>query len=140
MADLTVMAVLKKLGKDILGWVKSNCVNNLVSTATNLPLAANQGKVLDEKIDEINQSLIDTIKCGDTYQKNDVLFNCQDWDDGLYIIYNTRGAGSVCEFLYKNDSFVTMTNIAPQTHTIDGYNITFQTGTWYASLWAHKII
>lgn len=57
MADLTVMAVLKKLGKDILGWVKSNCVNNLVSTATNLPLAANQGKVLDEKIDEINQSL-----------------------------------------------------------------------------------
>ena len=57
MADLTVMAVLKKLGKDILGWVKSNCVNNLVSTATNLPLAANQGKVLDEKIDAINQSL-----------------------------------------------------------------------------------
>ena len=86
------------------------------------------------------QSLIDTIKCGDTYQKNDVLFNCQDWDDGLYIIYNSRGGGNVCEFLYKNDSFVTMTNIAPQTHTIDGYNITFQTGTWYASLWAHKII
>lgn len=57
MADLTVMAVLKKLGKDILGWVKGNCVNNLVSTATNLPLAANQGKVLDEKIDAINQSL-----------------------------------------------------------------------------------
>ena len=87
-----------------------------------------------------NQSLIDAIKCGDAHQKNDVLFNCQDWDDGLYIIYNTRGAGSVCEFLYKNDPLVTMTNIAPQTHTIDGYNITFQTGTWYASLWAHKII
>ena len=62
MADLTIMAVLKKLGKDILGWVKSNCVNNLVSTATNLPLAANQGKVLDEKIDAINQSLVSMLK------------------------------------------------------------------------------
>ena len=91
-------------------------------------------------LDSINQSLESNILCGTCYESNNILFNCQDWDDGLYIIYNTHGAGNVCEFLCKNDSLVTMTNIAPQTHTIDGYNITFQTGTWYVSLWAHKII
>lgn len=64
----------------------------------------------------------------------------KEQNNGLYIIYNIRGSGNVCEFLYKNGSLVTMTNIAPQTHTIDGYNITFQTGTWYAILQAHKII
>ena len=87
-----------------------------------------------------NQSLESHIDCGNCYQSNDVLFSCKDWDDGLYIIYNIRGAENVCEFLYKNGSLVTMANIAPQTHTIDGYNITFQTGTWYAILQAHKII
>ena len=57
MASYNLRTVLKMMGKNILNWVKSNCVNNLLSTATNLPLAAAQGKVLDEKIGQINQSL-----------------------------------------------------------------------------------
>lgn len=57
MADLTVKQVLQKLGKDILSWVKTNCVDNLVSTSKNLPLSANQGRVLKEGQDAINQSL-----------------------------------------------------------------------------------
>lgn len=57
MADLTVKQVLQKLGKDILNWVKTNCVDNLVSTSKNLPLSANQGRVLKEGQDAINQSL-----------------------------------------------------------------------------------
>lgn len=59
MADLTVKQVLQKLGKDILNWVKTNCVDNLVSTSKNLPLSANQGRVLKEGQDAINQSLGD---------------------------------------------------------------------------------
>ena len=57
MASYNLRTVLKMMGQNILNWVKSNCVNNLLSTATNLPLAAAQGKVLDEKIGKINQSL-----------------------------------------------------------------------------------
>lgn len=60
MANNNLREVLKKLTQKTLNWVKSNCVNNLLSTATNLPLAAAQGKVLDEKIDEITQSLSDS--------------------------------------------------------------------------------
>lgn len=57
MANNNLREVLKKLIQKTLNWVKSNCVNNLLSTATNLPLAAAQGKVLDEKIGEVTQSL-----------------------------------------------------------------------------------
>lgn len=34
-------------------------VDNLLSTATDIPLSANQGRVLDEKISTINDSLAD---------------------------------------------------------------------------------
>lgn len=57
MANNNLREVLKKLIQKTLNWVKSNCVNNLLSTATNLPLAAAQGKALDEKIGEVTQSL-----------------------------------------------------------------------------------
>lgn len=57
MANNNLREVLKKLTQKTLNWVKLNCVNNLLSTATNLPLAAAQGKVLDEKIGEVTQSL-----------------------------------------------------------------------------------
>lgn len=57
MASYNLRTVLKMMGQNILNWVKSNCVNNLLSTSTNLPLAAAQGKVLDEKIGQVTQSL-----------------------------------------------------------------------------------
>lgn len=88
----------------------------------------------------INQSLESHIDCGNCYQSNDVLFSCKDWDDGLYVIYNTRGTGNICEFMFKDGSRVGMTNIAPQKHTVDGYNITFYTDSYYSTVRAHKII
>lgn len=57
MASYNLRTVLKMMGQNILNWVKSNCVNNLLSTSANLPLAAAQGKVLDEKIGQVTQSL-----------------------------------------------------------------------------------
>lgn len=57
MASYNLRTVIKMMGQNILNWVKSNCVNNLLSTSTNLPLAAAQGKVLDEKIGQVTQSL-----------------------------------------------------------------------------------
>ena len=140
MADLTVKQVLQRLGKDILNWVKTNCVDNLVSTSKNLPLSANQGRVLKEGQDAINQSLESNILCGTCYESNDILFSCKNWDNGLYVIYNTRGTGNICEFLFKDGSRVGMTNIAPQKHTVDGYNITFYTDSYYSTVRAHKII
>ena len=57
MANLSIKQVLTNLGKDILDWVKSNCVNNLVSDATNLPLSAAQGKVLQDQITTLNSNI-----------------------------------------------------------------------------------
>ena len=57
MANLSIKQVLTNLGKDILNWVKSNCVNNCVSTTTNLPLAAAQGKVLQDQITTLNSNI-----------------------------------------------------------------------------------
>lgn len=40
---------------------KSNVVNNLTSTATNVPLSANQGRVLNESISTLNSNLVNSI-------------------------------------------------------------------------------
>ncbi len=57
MANYNLREVLKQLGRNILSWVKSNCVNNCVSTTTNLPLAAAQGKVLQDQITALNNNI-----------------------------------------------------------------------------------
>lgn len=57
MANYNLREVLKRLGRNILSWVKSNCVNNCVSTTTNLPLAAAQGKVLQDQITALNSNI-----------------------------------------------------------------------------------
>ena len=57
MANYNLREVLKQLGRNILSWVKSNCVNNCVSTTTNLPLAAAQGKVLQDQITTLNSNI-----------------------------------------------------------------------------------
>lgn len=66
MANLSIKQVLTNLGKDILNWVKSNCVNNLVSDATNLPLSAAQGKVLQDQITALNSNIV----VAKTFQKD----------------------------------------------------------------------
>lgn len=53
MANYSLRESLKQLGRKILG----SCVNSCVSTATNLPLAANQGKVLQDQINTLNNNL-----------------------------------------------------------------------------------
>lgn len=58
MVYLSIKQVLTNLSKDILNWVKSNCVNNCVSTTTNLPLAAAQGKVLQDQITTLNSNIV----------------------------------------------------------------------------------
>lgn len=45
---------LKNVGKGVV-----DVVDNLLSTSTDLPLSANQGRVLDEKITQTNESLAD---------------------------------------------------------------------------------
>lgn len=57
MANYNLREVLKQLGRNILSWVKTNCVNNCVSTTTNLPLAAAQGKVLQDQITTLNSNI-----------------------------------------------------------------------------------
>ena len=57
MANYNLREVLKQLGRNILSWVKTNCVNNCASTATNLPLAAAQGKALQDQITTLNSNI-----------------------------------------------------------------------------------
>lgn len=54
---MTLKEVVKQLGIKLIGWVKSNCVNNLLSDRTDLPLSAAQGKALDGKITALNSNI-----------------------------------------------------------------------------------
>lgn len=75
MANYNLREVLKQLGRNILSWVKSNCVNNCVSTTTNLPLAAAQGKALQDQITSLNsniESKADMQKQG--YDKTSIIY------------------------------------------------------------------
>ena len=54
---MSLKEILKQLGIKLIGWVKSNCVNNLLSDRADLPLAAAQGKVIDEKITALNSNI-----------------------------------------------------------------------------------
>lgn len=57
MANYTIKDTFKQLGIKILGWLRSNCVNNCTSTSQSLPLAASQGKALQEQITTLNSNL-----------------------------------------------------------------------------------
>lgn len=63
---MSLKEVLKQLGIKLIGWVKSNCVNNLLSDRADLPLAAAQGKVLDGKITALNSNIV----VAKTFQKD----------------------------------------------------------------------
>ena len=72
---MSLKEVLKQLGIKLIGWVKSNCVNNLLSDRADLPLAAAQGKVLDGKITALNsniESKADMQKQG--YDKTSIIY------------------------------------------------------------------
>lgn len=120
MADLTVRQVMQKLGKDILNWVKTNCVDNLVSTSKNLPLSANQGRVLKEGQDAINQSLESLFKIvqiringeGELYSHINIdanykLINIVGYyegsDNGKYRVKSFQQATDTTYILYLSD-------------------------------------
>lgn len=58
MADYSLREVFKQFGKKIFG----SCVNSCVSESQNLPLAASQGKVLQDQITQLNSN-IDVKNC-----------------------------------------------------------------------------
>ena len=72
MANYNLREVLKQLGRNILSWVKSNCVNNCVSTTTTLPLAAAQGKVLQDQITTLNSNIETKLSIYNMSSINDV--------------------------------------------------------------------
>lgn len=53
MADYSLREVFKQFGKKIFG----SCVNSCVSESQNLPLAASQGKVLQDQITQLNSNI-----------------------------------------------------------------------------------
>lgn len=72
---MSLKEILKQLGIKLIGWVKSNCVNNLLSDRADLPLAAAQGKVIDEKITALNSNIAskaDMQKQG--YEKTSIIY------------------------------------------------------------------
>ena len=120
MADLTTKQVLQKLGKDILNWVKTNCVDNLVSTSKNLPLSANQGRVLKEGQDAINQSLESLFKIvqirinGEgklyshinidaNYKLINIVIYYEGSDNGKYRVESIQQATDTTYILYLSD-------------------------------------
>ena len=84
---MSLKEVLKQLGIKFIGWVKSNCVNNLLSDRADLPLAAAQGKVIDEKITALNSN-IDLLKGAVTYK------HTTNVGDTLVKLYDSQPNGS----------------------------------------------
>ena len=67
---MTLKEVIKQLGIKLIGWVKSNCVNNLLSDRTDLPLSAAQGKALDGKITALNSNIDKKLQLRTSGKKN----------------------------------------------------------------------
>lgn len=92
MANYNLREVLKQLGRNILGWVKTNCVNNLLSDRADLPLAAAQGKVIDEKISSLNSNI--ESKTGIIYLLKNrsalVIFGKQEYNQTSLLFYDTQ--------------------------------------------------
>lgn len=84
---MTLKEVIKQLGIKLIGWVKSNCVNNLLSDRTDLPLSAAQGKALDGKITALNSN-IDLLKGAVTYK------HTTNVGDTLVKLYDSQPNGS----------------------------------------------
>ena len=97
MANYNLREVLKQLGRNILSWVKSNCVNNCVSTTTNLPLAAAQGKVLQDQITTLNSNIVvvNLPQPGFTWQQSYIWRKQYTVPDGYTLegieVYSTNG-------------------------------------------------
>lgn len=82
---MSLKEVLKQLGIKLIGWVKSNCVNNLLSDRADLPLAAAQGKVLDGKITALNSNIDNKLDTDDFRAKyNTAITDCNYMFRGIF--------------------------------------------------------
>lgn len=136
MANYNLREVLKQLGRNILSWVKSNCVNNCVSTTTNLPLAAAQGKVLQDQITALNSNITQ-------HTAGEFIL-----PDGLKMCWGTVNNASFVKFpfeftkkpIFFAQQINTNVNISMSTHVVDITTSTANTVTYYVDASGNKII
>ncbi len=120
MANYNLREVLKQLGRNILNWVKTNCVNNLVSDATNLPLSAAQGKVLDGKITALNSNIAtkaDIQKQG--YDKTSIIYLQKN--RSALVIFGKQSYSQTSLLFYdtKTKAVQALVNPSSDTFTVD---------------------
>lgn len=96
----------------------SDIINNLVSTETNKPLSANQGKVLNEKILTNTQNL--TTKADLVAGKN--LFDKSKATDGFYV---TGNGNIIANALYFYSDYIPVVAGTTYVHNMDIYNYCF---------------
>ncbi len=100
MANYSLKQTFVQFSKKILAWVKSNCVNNLVSDATNLPLAAAQGKKLQGEIDTLNSNLM--FKQISLTDNGNGTYSCQYTEYATGLIY--LGISTKFSYLYFSNA------------------------------------
>ena len=99
---MSLKEVLKQLGIKLIGWVKSNCVNNLLSDRTDLPLAAAQGKAIDAKIESLNSNIVSKLDLWNfKAEYNSNISDCNNMFRGIYTTNSAanRPSDSWCAIL-----------------------------------------
>ena len=120
MANYNLREVLKQLGRNILSWVKSNCVNNCVSTTTNLPLAAAQGKVLQDQITTLNSNIAskaDMQKQG--YDKTSIIYLQKNRSALVIFGKQTYSQTSLLFYDTQTKTVQALVNPSADTFTVD---------------------
>lgn len=120
MANYNLREVLKQLGRNILSWVKSNCVNNCVSTTTNLPLAAAQGKALQDQITTLNNNIAskaDMQKQG--YDKTSIIYLQKNRSALVIFGKQTYSQTSLLFYDTQTKTVQALVNPSADTFTVD---------------------
>ncbi|MST73473.1 hypothetical protein FYJ75_00305 [Roseburia sp. MUC/MUC-530-WT-4D] len=117
---MSLKEVLKQLGIKLIGWVKSNCVNNLLSDRADLPLAAAQGKVIDEKITALNSNIAtkaDIQKQG--YDKTSIIYLQKNRSALVIFGKQTYSQTSLLFYDTKTKAVQALVNPSSDTFTVD---------------------
>lgn len=120
---------IKKWFADLKSFAFKNLVNNLTTSTTGSALDASQGKILNDKYDELNQRL-------------DSLSNKQDWkkigefvDVNEHVISNIKNYQELrvnFMFFYSGDSYITRDYVFPVTES-KKLEFLFLDGNYYDS-------
>lgn len=88
MANYSLREVFKQFGKKIFG----SCVNSCVSESQNLPLAASQGKVLQDQITQLNSNMIkyDCMIIDGSINADSEYFNNPNKDIYYHLLANSK--------------------------------------------------